>query len=162
MPTPTYELIASATTTGTDIEFAGLGSSGARDFVLVIDTSVSGGTTPVRFQLNNDTGSNYHGVYMQGNGSAQSGGSFGVDNWIYPHSNNLYVDGRANMIVQFIDASSTTKHKPVLIRTNIPNGSYAGVTANMWRYSSTSAITTIDIDVAAGATVRAYLFGVIS
>jgi hypothetical protein len=143
MPTPTYTPLAIVTlgSSATSVTFSSIPAT-YRDLVLVCNWQNSGSGSASRLQLNGDTGSNYFGVWMTGNGTSAisssetsqtsariAGAAVGPAN---TYSNIA--------ILQFLDYSATDKHKTVISRY----GSTATETqATASRYASTSAITSI-------------------
>lgn len=139
MPTNTYTALATLTLTGTDssITFASIPAT-YRDLILVGIGSNSA-DTDLALRFNGDTGTNYSGVRMFGNGS--SAGSSSDTGKTYAEIggvNTSIGDFRA----QIMDYSATDKHKTVLTRTS-KTGSYVVAWANRW--ASTSAINSVTV-----------------
>ena len=111
---------------------------GYTDLVVVAQV-LGNSSTNLKFRCNNDSGSNYSGTYIFGNGS--SAGSGRVSNQT---SALAYGSGITNgsFILQFMNYSNTTTNKTVLCR-----GDDASNQTNAWvdLYRSTSAITRIDL-----------------
>jgi hypothetical protein len=139
LPTNTYTALATLTLTGTDssITFASIPAT-YRDLILVGIGSNSA-DTDLALRFNGDTGTNYSGVRMFGNGS--SAGSSSDTGKTYAEIggvNTSIGDFRA----QIMDYSATDKHKTVLTRTS-KTGSYVVAWANRW--ASTSAINSVTV-----------------
>ena len=138
MPTNTYKPIASITlgSSASSVTFSSIPQD-YRDLVLVIDGAQTT-ENPVAFELNDDAGGNYTGVWMAGNGSAVGSVNNIVNRFAYVSNDQA----RASAIVQFMDYSATNKHKTVLSRSNSIGYS---VIAHAHRWANTSAITKIDL-----------------
>lgn len=141
MPTPTYIPLANLTLTGSasSVTFSSI-SQAYRDLVLVVSATSSAATnTYIRF--NADSGTNYHAVYMEGDGSATSSGTKLTAAQI--QSTNSFADISTSPNTQVwsvMDYSATDKHKSVLLRTNLASGGVGAVAA---RWANTAAITTL-------------------
>ena len=165
MPTPTYDLIASSVITSStaNVTFSSIGS-GYRDLVLVVNARPVNNDVGLRLRVNSDTGSNYPYVTMYGDGSTAASTTatatsitLGVG-LASPNTANTLA------VAQFLDYSATDKHKTILGRTNIPTGTYPGVTADAYRWASTSAITAIEVYFGSGniSSGTFYLYGIVS
>jgi len=157
----TYEAIATQTlgSTASTVTFSSIPST-YTDLVLVISaiatTSVGG---DIVIQFNSDTGSNYSGTYVWGNGT--SAGSNRASNATYSLI-DYYAEmdtSVANRIVSIQNYSNTTTFKTFLSRANNA-GRGTDAIVGMWR--STAAITSLLLDVtstndfAAGSTFSLY------
>jgi hypothetical protein len=157
----TYEAIATQTlgSTAATVTFNSIPST-YTDLVLVISaiatTSVGG---DIVIQFNSDTGSNYSGTYLWGNGT--SAGSTRGSNATYSLI-DYYAEmdtSVANRIVSIQNYSNTTTFKTFLSRANNA-GRGTDAIVGMWR--STAAITSLLLDVtstndfAAGSTFSLY------
>lgn len=168
MPTPTYDLIASnvLSTQSDSVTFSSISGS-YRDLILVgvVKTAATGGPS-ANLRFNSDTGSNYSFVQMSGNGSTASSGN-GTTTYV-EMGTNLYIsnDFTYQFMAHILDYSTTNKHKAVLVRTNQtvdPLNSGRGTNALANRWASTSAITSITINVfQAVAGSSFYLYGLVS
>lgn len=164
MPTATYDLLASnvlSSDTAT-ITFSSISGS-YRDLILVCQVLATG--TNKNFSLmrfNSDTGSNYNGLFA-------SGGQFLTGSGDYTSSTRIFLgQGESEstipglIISQIMDYTATNKWKPVINRYNQNNHTEM----SHWRYSSTSAITSLTIlelsgfNFAAGSTF--HLYGIVS
>jgi len=145
MATPTYTAIASITlsSSASSVEFSSIPQD-YRDLVLVWDLDADSTSGAVNIVLNSDTGANYSRVQMRGDGSSASSVSGSGDNEIRAYS-SPYDKFWGQM--SLMDYSATDKHKTALIRQNNV-GEY--VTALAARYASTSAITTLEVQVNTG------------
>lgn len=130
-------------TTATSVTFSSISQS-YRDLVLV---AYSATTSDSNFwvQLNGDTGNNYSAINMVGVG----GNSYFSQNLSTGTYNYFDVPGGVGgadgmtFIINFMDYSATDKHKSVLWRNDKAS---AGTQAEVGRWASTSAITSILID----------------
>ena len=166
--TPTYDLIASnvLSTQSDAVTFSSISGS-YRDLILVgvVKTASSGGPSG-NLRFNSDSGSNYNYVEMRGNGST-TGSQAGNTTFVQLGS-SLYIsnDFTYQFLAQIMDYSATDKHKTVLVRSNQtvdPFNSGVGTYAIANRWASTSAITSITINVyQAVAGSSFYLYGLVS
>jgi hypothetical protein len=149
----TYEPIATQTlgSAQTTITFGSISGS-YTDLVLVANWAQSAvGSCSIRF--NSDSGSNYSFTELRGNGSAAS--STRLSNaaqswWAY----NVFPDTSytANAIISIQNYSNATTYKTFLSRANANSGSFAGTSAIVGLWRSTSAITSIELDIDGSAT----------
>ena len=152
MPTPTYTPLATVTlaSTSTSITFSSIPAT-YRDLRLIISVPPSGAGPRMILRFNGDSGSNYSGVRMFGNGSsATSNTSGGGEAYVLDASNT----GGALVKVEVMDYSATDKHKTQLIRMD----DAAAITfaiANRW--ANTDAITSILV----GSTINSYPVGTV-
>lgn len=141
MPTSTYVALATTTLSGTDsqIDFSSIPAT-YRDLIVVVTGELDSANTPdVALRLNADS-SNYSQVYMRGNGSTTSSGTYSA---IYLNSASTWSSGRRyNHIVQIMDYAQTDKHKTVLARGNWAGGD---VNATASRWASTSAVNSVSV-----------------
>ena len=142
MPTPTYTLIDSVTlgSSASSVTFSGISAAGKGDLVLVFCGAASS-TAAFRIRFNSDTtNTNYNRVYMFGNGSNALSGT----------QNESYVGTvgttQSNNQIQIMDFSSTDKHTTYLSRDNWD----AGTRAQAARWSNTSAITSVGLELNSG------------
>lgn len=140
------------TSNQSSVVFSGIPSNGFRDLRLV-STNVVTGNGDITFRFNGDNGANYSRVYMFGNGSGTSSGYNAESYWWY----GLTSDAGAHTLDIF-DYSATDRHKTVLARGSIAGN---GANATVGRWASTAAITSITINISAGAGATFNLFGVI-
>ena len=166
MPTPTYDLIASNVlgSAASSVTFSSIPAT-YRDLVLVVRATPVNNDVGLRMRLNSDTGSNYPYVSMWGDGSAASSTS-GTPTSITFGVGLASPNTSATMaIAQIMDYSATDKHKTILGRTNIPTGTFPGVTADAYRWASASAANAIEVyfgsgNIASGSSF--YLYGIVS
>lgn len=144
MPTPTYDLLASTTTTSTvtSVTFSSLDTlaAGYRDLVFTI-TGQNSGTSPVSFRVNGLSTAIYSEVFAYG-----SGGSASSD--VYPNLTRGYfarvlslANASASIKMELFDFATVDKHKSFLARSNAPTGA---VEMTAGRVATTNAITSIE------------------
>lgn len=108
------------------------------DLVLLVNGPASNGFDFIRFNSNT---SGYSRVGMGGNGSTTisfaAGDTTAVDV-------GMGVSHTFNYVINIMDYSATDKHKTVLLRGNVPQGTAnQPVLAGAYRWANTSAITSI-------------------
>jgi hypothetical protein len=161
MPTPTYTLVATTTLIGaTDQVVFGSLPQTFRDLILVFDGDGDNGSGAINLRFNGDTGNNYNRVFMIGNGSTASSGSSSGDSSMGAIA--VANGRRMNFLFQLMDYSATDKHKTSLSRDN-DSGLQAG--ARVFRWASTSAVTSVSIFNTAGRFISGSqfsIYGVIS
>jgi hypothetical protein len=147
MPTPTYIPLATTTLSSavTTVTFSSISQS-YRSLVLVVQAVRSStGESGIFVRLNNDTGSNYSFVNIEGYGTSAVRNSGTARDRMYGSwvTNPFWGNGTiGNSIWNFEDYSASDRYKAALTRTN--NGTlvtYASI--NKWL--STSAVTSISI-----------------
>jgi hypothetical protein len=137
IPLATETLAANAAS----INFAAIPAT-YRDLILVMRAGTTSNSNNI-MRFNSDSGSNYSGLYMTGNGSvATSGGAGGTFAQTDSSAFTTTVVGDTNNIIQILDYSATDKHKVVLVRANRAGGA---VDAMTFRWASTSALTSITL-----------------
>jgi hypothetical protein len=152
MPTPTYEKIDKATTSGSQpsVTFSSIPST-YTDLRLV----VNGGATSYggfRLRLNGDTASNYSGTYILGTGSGS--GSSGRDTSLsygsagYPLTTTL----DSMHTIDFLNYANTTTYKTWLVRSS-DAASITLAQVQLWR-ATPAAINSILLYPAAGTFVN--------
>lgn len=138
MATPTYTPLANVTlgSSASSVTFSSI-SQAYRDLIIVFTGGDSSGAETGQIRINADTGGNYSGVRMKGDGSSTA-------SYSWSNVTGLYygiIDGTTgNSIIQIMDYSATDKHKTVLTRTNVVAQE---TSANAWRWANTAAITSI-------------------
>ena len=159
----TYTPIATNTlgSTTTTVTFNSISGS-YTDLILIFNGKCTTGTTnQMKLNFNSDTGTNYSGTYLTGDGTSAASGR--VTNTTYARIGYfVLVDSTngANMISHIQNYSNSTTYKTILSRLDRGSGNDSGALAavNLWR--STSAITRIDItasnDFASGSTFTLY------
>ena len=140
----TYEPIQT-TTLGSDqseVEFTNI-SQNYTDLVIVRVGVQGGGPGNMSMQVGNnsyDTGNNYSGTQMFGNGSSASSDRFANDSrWYINFVNSSNV---TTSIYQIMNYSNTTTHKTMLAR-NSDASIYASAYVFLWR--STAAINRVKL-----------------
>ena len=137
MATPTYTLIDSVTlaSSAASVTFSSIDQSYG-DLVLVAKfTTASGNYSYLR--INGDTGFNYPGVYMRGNGSAADSGTLNSTGIVdVPSGTSL----GGLWTVQIFDYSATDKHKSALSRYD---SAATSTNAVAHRWANTAAITSV-------------------
>ena len=117
--------------------------------------------TATGLRFNSDTGANYTGVFMYGDGSSAQSGVTGAVSVLYPGASaqqfGISVPGQ--VVFNIMDFAQTDKHKSVLVRWS---RSDVRTDATAARWASTAAINSITIgfgggDFAIGSTFS--LFG---
>ena len=161
----TYTPIATTTLSSatSNITFSSISGS-YTDIILVCQFSgASSGQSPY-LQVNSDTGTNYSGTLLTGNGTTAASSRYSSDTQISDNSKGISTTAGANIITwHFQNYSNTTTYKTVLFRTTAMDGaSYQGVTAGVGLWRSTSAITSIkfylsgSVNLASGTTATLY------
>ena len=143
MPTPTYTLIDSVTLTSSaaSVTFSSIDQSYG-DYVLSMNLTTAGNAT-FGLRFNNDTGTNYHGLFMDGNGTATESAKWNPSDRIILNTYSMTLNTSPSLVtVQIFDATATDKHKSVLTRGNRVD---QATTAIASRWASTAAINRIDI-----------------
>ena len=119
------------------------------DLVVVCNSGVtaSGGYV-LSMQLNGDTGTNYSGTRLSGNGSAAA--SYRATGLNYYFAGlGMPATLTTNVTFHLMNYSSTTTYKTALIRFNDAS---VGTAAVVCLYRSTSAITSINLSAEVGGT----------
>jgi len=140
----TYTPIATTTASGSTSSITFNSFTGYTDLVLVFEgnsTNAGSSANSLRIRVNSDTGSNYSGTYLSGNGSsAASGRTSNATNWDAINIAQASVRGMAKMY--FMNYSNSTTYKTMLSHSSV-----AAVDAlpavNLWR--NTNAITAIEL-----------------
>jgi hypothetical protein len=144
MPTPTHIPLSKITLEqpAAAVTFSSIPGNFRDLSVVVVTYQIGSGSHTSLFRLNGDTGLNYNDVSMYSSSSTLiSFKSDGEDSGILTGHNNSTGTGSAS-IVDFLDYSSTNKHKLVLQR-----GGAVGATSFSihTRWASTSAINSIQL-----------------
>ena len=144
----TYEKIATVTASASStVDFTSIPST-YTDLVLIANAhNAFGGTgsTFYRMRFNSDSGSNYSGTSIRGNGSAASSAQASNATemtWGYSANDSA---ARSISIANIMNYANTTTYKTMLSRGNAID-SNVGAVVNLWR--STSAITSLSIFIA--------------
>jgi len=146
----TYTPIATNTlsSAASSVTFSSI-SGAYTDLVVVCNAGVtaSGGYT-LAMQLNGDTGNNYSGTRLSGNGTTAA--SYRASNLNYYFAGlNMPDTLTTNVIFHLMNYSNTTTYKTALIRMNDVGVGTAAM-ACLWR--NTAAITSINLSAEVGAT----------
>jgi len=143
MATKTYIPIASITlgSTTSSVTFSNIPQN-YRDLVLLVEhTSTQTGET--FFKFNNDTGSNYHRVFVDArNGSTSTSIQTQMSAFYAPAGD------RTTGIMNILDYSKTDRHKTSIIRFG--NATYT-VQPHGQRWANNAAITEINLDPNSGS-----------
>ena len=138
MPTPTEELIAKYTVSGsstTTYTFSSIPNS-YTDLILVGSIATVTGSDTVAFRVNGDTTTNYSRTYMYGDGTtAASGRVLSESSYPVATLNTTF----APVVLNFNNYSNTTTYKSILYRGGF---TYPAVAVGLWR-ATPSAITSI-------------------
>jgi hypothetical protein len=142
MGTPTYTPIATTTLTSSasSVTFSSIPAT-YRDLVLVFNAFRAAGSSAAVVRVNGDTGSNYFNVRAGGDGSSTASSIF---NTSFFSATQLGQTGTVpgTTIFNFLDYSTTNKHKNVLARVSIAE-SNASMAACRW--GNTAAINQIQV-----------------
>jgi hypothetical protein len=139
----TYEIIYSTTlpSNSKTVTFTSIPST-YTDLVLVMNYNINQPGSCYA-QFNGDTNTNYSYTELRGNGSSgtstrgsNQGGTYFAQN-VFPDTT------LGNSIMQIQNYSSTSIYKSLITRTNSNSGSYAGTSATIGLWRSTSAINQI-------------------
>jgi hypothetical protein len=138
--TATYENIAT-TTLGSDqnsVTFSSISAS-FTDLVIVCSVSAASGSGTVGLQFNSDTGSNYSGTRLYGDGSTAASDR-GTNNTLTQIG--FVTTAICTNIFQVMNYANTTTNKTALGRGN---ASDSAVLANVGLWRSTAAINSVTI-----------------
>jgi hypothetical protein len=160
----TYSPIATTTlgSTATEVSFTSISGS-YTDLVLVSFIKPSNTDSPALLcEVNSDTGSNYSGTFLYGDGSAAGSNRLSSQaRFTLARQYGLgdSTTNTANFITNFQNYSNTTTYKTIINRSNTPGGStYKGVETSVGLWRSTSAITSIRIFVTVGGFASSSMF----
>jgi len=162
MPTPTYNCIATTTTTSavSAVTFSSISGS-YTDLVLIVTQSAPN-TTNHGVRLNNDTNFNYSTTAVFGTGSSAgterkttSSGDGGRRSFIWTNNGSTAI---GNSVIHIMNYSNATTYKTVLSRGNMINNVLMA-SAGLWH--NTSAVTSVtysasDSTVDSGSTFSLY------
>lgn len=158
MATATYEIISS-TTLGTATSSVTLSSIPATYTDLVIQFTFvqsNNGGNGLRFKFNNDTGTNYSGVYLGGYGAVYSGGSNSATFAAANVLGSAAIDAWTNAKIDLFSYSDTATYKTALITTGGGNLGGGAIEQDCVLWRSTSAINSIVITQADAYNFAAY------
>lgn len=139
MPAEKYEALANLTlaSAAATVTFSSI-SQAYRDLYLVISGKTVTSNATIDLRLNSDaTTTNYSSVTIQGDGTSattSSSNTFGLS--------SLSTAVTSNVVVEFLDYSSTTKHKSCIVRTD---RSDTATQARIVRWANTAAVTTLGL-----------------
>jgi hypothetical protein len=119
---------------------------GYTDLRVVIVPASSSGTNGIRMRINSDTGSNYSGTYLGGNGTSaasarDTSNTQMLISWYTGINTTL---GSQFYSLDFMNYTSTTTNKTVLMKT-AASGNSTEASVGLWR--STSAITSLSFNI---------------
>lgn len=143
----TYIPIATTTLTTTQASVTFSSFSGYTDIILSLSakTNAGGGSQSMGIRFNSDTGSNYSGTEIRGNGSSaissRYADSYGRGGYLLGTSGDQF----SATNIHFMNYANTTTNKSYIVRGNIQS-SGEGITSalvGLWR--NTSAITSITV-----------------
>jgi hypothetical protein len=111
------------------------------DLVLIVaGIATANSTSSLSLQFNGDTGNNYSGTRLSGNGSAASSDRYTSSGVM---GGGLITSSvRFNNIINIFNYSNTTTHKTVLFRANVSD-SLVRTSVNKW--ANTAAINRVDV-----------------
>jgi hypothetical protein len=159
MPSTAWTPLANLTLTSAQatVTFSDINQS-YKDLVLIISAIPVSNAVTGYMRVNGDTGANYALVGMRGNGSDTASYAVSGSNMYFDYAGDTGAGTTTNSIINFMDYSSTNKHK-----TNITRQSNTGdaVEQLAQKWASTSAITSISLywssgNFASGSTFALY------
>ena len=151
MATPTYTPIETYTVTGSAVSSVTLGSGGTipstyTDLIVVVNASLTSGTSVWGVRFNGDTGSNYSWTSLRGDGSSATSTRDTGSNRILC---GWFGTSKSTGIVQIQNYANTTTYKTVITRSNATDsGTYVNAAVGLWRGSTgsaTQAITSVTV-----------------
>ena len=141
----TYEPIATTTlgSAAASVTFSSISGS-YNDLVLIANLNGSGGNANINVTVNSDTGSNYSGTRLTGNGSSASSTRNSSQTAMLIVATGASLNGQwGTFICHFMNYSNTTTYKTAINRFGTAGGE---TTANVNLWQSTSAINTIKVE----------------
>jgi hypothetical protein len=151
MATPTYTPIETYTVSGSSVSSVTLGSGGTipstyTDLIVVVNASLTSGTSVWGVRFNGDTGSNYSWTSLRGDGSSATSNRDSGSNRILC---GWFGTSKSTGIVQIQNYANTTTYKTVITRSNATDsGTYVNTAVGLWRGSTgsaTQAITSVTV-----------------
>ena len=145
----TYKPISTTTVSGSSTTTVTFNSfSGYTDLILVInarDTSAGTSNTDMYMRYNSDTGTNYSGTQLYGNGTSVVSNRLTSQTSLYAGS--VVPGGTSSAtfnttIINIFNYSNTTTYKTNIVRTNLAN-SLTAARVGLWR--NTAAITSLSL-----------------
>jgi hypothetical protein len=139
--TATYEKIATTTlgSAAASVTFSSISGS-YTDLVAICNFGGSSAAEDFVFNVNGDTGSNYSGTNLRGNGTSASSSRYSNNGRFVADLVGVSTSLQAIDTIQFMNYSNTTTYKTVLMRANDASKS-TEATVGLWR--NTAAITSI-------------------
>lgn len=139
----TYTPIATTTlsTSTATVTFSSISGS-YTDLVLICNIAQAAGNNSLRIRYNSDTGTNYSRTYILGNGTSATSARTTSDVSGYLSEVTGSTTLEFAVIANIFNYSNTTTYKTHLSRSNRAS---SGVDATVGLWSSTSAITRIDL-----------------
>jgi len=133
------------TATATSVTFSSI-SQVYKDLVIVIQAGATVGAT-ITCALNADSGANYNRIFMSGGwGGVVCAAQTSVSPYFNLTANTFTnLNLTTSLVVSVFDYSLTDKHKSVLCRSDIPDGTNNGTVASALRWGSTAAVTSFTL-----------------
>jgi len=127
-----------------------------RDLILVSSLYPNTANQQALVRFNSDSGANYNGVTMNGNGSTTSSGApAGSTSILLSYHHYLSTTAFMTSRLEILEYAISTKQKQVLVRQNLAS-TFVG--ADAWRWLNTAAITSIQFSLASGSFVAGSSF----
>lgn len=141
MPTPTYTPLANVTlgSNASSITFSSISQS-YKDLIMIGQVKHDAGSSPIYGRVNSTTGI-YNGILMYGDGTTGSSTYANATNFQPTGGNNFMgASTDANFKMDFLDYSTTDKHKSMIFRGDrVDYATFASTS----RFATTSAISSI-------------------
>jgi hypothetical protein len=139
MPASTYVPLSSVTlsTAQSQVTFSNIPQT-YTDLVLIVNASLASGAASLLMRYNSDSGTNYSGTRLIGNGSAASSERTTSSN---QNDIGYFNTSMCNSITSIQNYSNSTTYKTCLVRAN--TSEYVFGQVQMWR--NTAAVTSISI-----------------
>ncbi len=147
MPTSTYEKITAYTVPSntTTVTLSSIPST-YTDLRLVMVPASSSGTNGIRMRVNGDTGSNYSGTYLDGNGSnAASWRDTSATQFQLGYRLGINTTLTQIYTIDFQNYANSTTYKTALVRYNDASAA-AGTAVLLWR-KTPEAITSLSFNI---------------
>ena len=139
MPSSTYEPIATTTlgSAASSVTFSSI-SGAYTDLILIVNASLASGAASTLMRYNSDSGTNYSGTRLIGNGSTASS-----ERTTNSNQNDIgyFNTSMCTSVVSIQNYSNSTTYKTCLVRAN--TSEYVFGQVQMWR--NTAAVTSINI-----------------
>jgi hypothetical protein len=152
----TYDAIATTTlgSSASSYTFSSI-SQAYTDLVLIVQSKVTSGTLQLYWQIGNgsvDTGANYSGTQVEGDGASAGSRRWTGQNYWQGYFDYMTTADGFNQVASIINYSNTTTNKTAIWRANNA-GTGTVAQAGLWR--STAAINTIKLFPAGGGSFAA-------